>query len=77
MKKIFTHYGFQSSRPRTEIEEAMLTIGIKGFMDFDKEDDGLYYMSINPVASPDIGDYTDDELLAEIAYRGIEHKVGE
>ncbi len=73
MNKVFTHYGFQSSRPRTEIEEAMITIGIKGFMDFNKEEDGMYYMSINPVSSPDIGDYTNEELIAELEARGIDY----
>lgn len=73
MSKVFTHYGFQSSRPRAEIEEVMITIGIKGFIDFDKEDDGLYYMSINPVSSPDIGDYSNEELIAELVARGIDY----
>jgi hypothetical protein len=73
MNKVFTHYGFQSSRSRTEIEEAMTAIGIKGFSNFDKEDDGLYYMSTNPVSTPDIGDYTNEELIAELEARGIDY----
>lgn len=49
MSKNFTHYGFQTSRPTDEIEKLLKSIGINGFMEFNKNEDGVYLLSGSPL----------------------------
>lgn len=45
----FTHIGLQTKLKLEEVEHALKKIGINNIMEFNKEKDGIYLLSMNPL----------------------------
>ena len=53
------------------LENIIENIGIKGFKDFDIKESGLYFMSVNPIETKTIDDFSDEVIEQEYFDRGL------
>jgi len=70
------HIGLQvKDRDELEKMEKLLkdNLGIKSFMEFEKEKSGMYLMSVEPIKTEikEISDFTDEELKEECEDRNF------
>lgn len=65
-----THVGLQTDKSIDELEAHLKLIGIKGFIEFDKKEPGLYLMSVNPLTgSSSLEDFSTQEIEEELEDR--------
>ena len=54
-----------------KLKNLMNTIGISDFENFDKTKPGLYMMSVNPIITKTIDDFSDSEIKEAFFERGL------
>ena len=54
-----------------ELKNLMNTIGISDFENFDKTKPGLYLMSVNPIITKTLDDFSDSEIKEAFLERGL------